>query len=223
MRAVSEAQHALRKLIKRVSVADMATFLEVLGTRSRMTVFRRLKVLGYQTSFTHSGRFYTLVGVPVFDELGLWFHREVGFSAEGTLKDTVVAHVERAPDGRTHAELHHVLRVRMHNTLLALVNEGRIAREHFGNVSLYVSAYAPRASLQLAGRQELARVMDEVCRVLTDDEIIEVLAEALRAAGIPEPAVVAARLAARGVRIEPRLVRQAFDAHGLVPGKKTPD
>ena len=147
----------------------------------------------------------------------------MGFSAEGTLKDTVVAHVERAPDGRTHAELHHVLRVRMHNTLLALVNEGRIAREHFGNVSLYVSAYAPRASLQLAGRQELARVMDEVCRVLTDDEIIEVLAEALRAAGIPEPAVVAARLAARGVRIEPRLVRQAFDAHGLVPGKKTPD
>ena len=66
-------------------------------------------------------------------------------------------------------------------------------------------------------------MMAEVCRVLTDDEIVEVLAEALRATGVPDPAVVAARLAARGVRIEPRLVRQTFDAHGLVPGKKTPN
>ena len=65
-------------------------------------------------------------------------------------------------------------------------------------------------------------MMAEVCRVLTDDEIVEVLAEALRATGVPDPAVVAARLAARGVRIEPRLVRRTFDAHGLVPGKKTP-
>jgi len=58
--------------------------------------------------------------------------------------------------------------------------------------------------------------------MLTPDEIIEVLAEALRAMGIPEAPVVTARLAARGVRIEPRLVQQTFDAYGLVPGKKTP-
>jgi hypothetical protein len=89
-------------------------------------------------------------------------------------------------------------------------------------VTLYVSADASRASLQMVGRQELARVMAEAFRVLTPDELLEVLAEALRATGIPDVTVVAARLAARGVRIEPRLVQQAFDAYGLVPGKKTP-
>jgi hypothetical protein len=223
MRSAKEAQDALRRLIKKLSIADLAALFEALGTRSRMTVFRRLKEIGYRTSFTHSGRFYTLAGVPVFDELGLWFHRDAGFSAEGTLKDTVAAHVERAPEGRTHAELRHVLRVRVHNTLFDLVSEGRVARERFGSVSLYVSADASRAALQMAGRQELAQVMKEVCRVLTVEEIIEVLAEALRATGIPEPTVVAARLAARGVRIEPRLVEQTFDAYGLEPGKKTPD
>jgi hypothetical protein len=223
MRSEEEAQQALRRLIRRTSVADMAALCEVLGTRSRMTVFRRLKEIGYRTSFTHAGRYYTLADIPEFEELGLWFHKDAGFSTKGTLKETVATHVERAPDGRTNAELHHVLRVRVHNTLLDLVREGRITRMRYGQVSLYVSADAEHAADQMARRQELAHVMEDAFRELTTDETIEVLAEALRAAsGVPDPAVVVVRLAARGVRIEPRLVQRVFEAYGLMPGKKTP-
>jgi predicted metal-dependent HD superfamily phosphohydrolase len=222
VRTEDTPQQALRKLIRRMSIADMAALFEVLGTRSRMTVFRRLKEIGYRTSFTHAGRWYTLADLPEFDELGLWFHRDAGFSTEGTMKETVAAHVERSLDGRTHAELQHVLRVRVHNTLLDLVREGRIGQAHFGAVHLYVSADPALAAEQLARRQELAHVLEEALRTLSTEETIEVLAEALRAAsGIPDAATVAARLAARGVRIEPRLVQRAFDAYGLVPGKKT--
>lgn len=222
MRSRETAQQALRKLIRRMSVADMAALFEVLGTRSRMTVFRRLKEIGYRTSFTHVGRYYTLADLPAFDELGLWFHGDAGFSTEGTMKETVAAHVERAQDGRTHAELQHVLRARVHNSLLDLVREGRIGRAPLGPVHVYVSADPVRAADQLARRQELARVIEEALRELTTEETIEVLAEALRAAsGVPDAASVVARLAARGVRIEPRLVQRAFDAYGLVPGKKT--
>jgi len=71
MRSEEEAQQALRRLIRRTSVADMAALCEVLGTRSRMTVFRRLKEIGYRTSFTHAGRYYTLADIPEFEELGL--------------------------------------------------------------------------------------------------------------------------------------------------------
>jgi len=85
-----------------------------------MTVFRRLRQAGYRSSFTHGGRYYTLQDVPNFDEQGLWFHRDIGFSRAGTLKQTVAIQVEQAPDGRTHDELQHVLRVRAHNTLLAV-------------------------------------------------------------------------------------------------------
>ena len=222
MRSEEEAQTALRRLIQRTSVADMAALCEVLGTRSRMTVFRRLKEIGYRTSFTHAGRYYTLADIPEFDELGLWFQRDAGFSAEGTLKETVATHVQRAPDGRTSAELHHVLRVRVHNTLLDLVREGRITRLRFGQVSLYVSTDGSRAADQMARRQELAHVMEQTFRELSTDETIEVLAEALRAtSGIPDPAAVAVRLAARGVRIEPRLVRRVFETYDLTPGKKS--
>ena len=106
---------------------------------------------------------------------------------------------ERSLDGRTHAELQHVLRVRVHNTLLDLVREGRIGQAHFGAVHLYVSADPALAAEQLARRQELAHVLEEALRTLSTEETIEVLAEALRAAsGIPDAATVAARLAARG-------------------------
>lgn len=222
MRSDEEAQQALQRLVRRTSIADMAALCEVLGTRARMTVFRKLKEIGYRTSFTHAGRYYTLADIPEFDELGLWFHNDAGFSTEGTLKETVATHVESAPDGRTSAELQHVLRVRVHNTLLDLVREGRITRMRYGQVSLYVSADTSRAADQMARRQELAHVMEGAFRELTTDETIEVLAEALRAASeIPDPALVALRLAARGVRIEPRLVQRAFEAYGLIPGKKT--
>ena len=60
-----------------------------------MSVFRRLRELGYLSSYTHNGRYYTLAGVPDFDENGLWFHRGIGFSQVGTLKETAAQRLKR--------------------------------------------------------------------------------------------------------------------------------
>jgi hypothetical protein len=222
MKTANDALSTLRKLILRRLAVEMEDLFGALGTRSRMTVFRRLKEVGYRTSFTHAGRFYTLLDIPTFDELGLWFHQDAGFSRVGNLKESVAWHVDKSQDGRTHTELQHVLRVRVHNTLLDLVRDGRVCREQFGHVCLYVSANSARAAVQTAQRKEIAQVMAEACRILTLDETLEVLVEALRAAPeIPATAVVAERLAARGLRIGSRLVKQAFETLGLIPGKKT--
>ena len=86
---------ALRRLYRRRSIADLDTLCTTLETRSRMTVFRRLKVVGYYSSITHRGRFYTLKNVPSFDDVGLWFYEGVGFSDQGNLKETVVRLVAR--------------------------------------------------------------------------------------------------------------------------------
>jgi hypothetical protein len=49
-----------------------------------------------------------------------------------------------------------------------------------------------------------------------------VLIETLRVAPeLPDSSLVATRLVARGLRIEPHHVEQVFEEHGLVPGKKT--
>jgi hypothetical protein len=217
-----QAHERLRRLIRRSRVVELPTLYELLGTQSRMTVFRRLREIGYRSSFTHAGRYYTLADIPTFDEQGLWFYGDIGFSRVGTLKETTVVQVEQTPEGRTHAELRNLLRVRVHNTLLGLLREGRIGREPLGETYLYVSADPQRAAAQIGERLELRTLMAEVLRLPTEEEVVEVLVEALRAAPlIPAPDEVSRRLTARGVNLEPRHVEHVYEAHQLVAGKKT--
>jgi len=210
------------RLLKHKRVVDMKTLQEALGGRSRRSVFRDMELVGYLSSYSHAGRYYTLASIPEFSEQGLWFRGDIGFSRAGTLKETAVVQVEQTPEGRTHDELHNLLRVRVHNTLLGLIRDGRIGREHLDGKYLYVSADPKRAAEQIAERRELRALLAEALRVLTDEEVVEVLVEALRAAPqIPAPDEVARRLVARGVRLEPHHVEQVYKEHHLVPGKKT--
>jgi hypothetical protein len=219
---MEEDLRRLQRMFRREKVLDMRTLGGRFPSRSRRSLFRDLAGLGYLTSYSHAGRFYTLADSADFNELGLWFFRDIGFSRAGTLKQTVAIQVEDAPDGRTHAELRHLLGVRVHNTLLGLVREGRVAREPFEGRHLYLSVDAERAARQMEQRTEVVRVATEALRTPTSEETMEILVEALRATPqIPEAALVAKRLAARGVRVEGRHVRQVFAAHGLQSEKKT--
>jgi len=224
MRTKEEAIKMLQALVRRRLVVELEPLYEALDTRSRMTVFRRLKGVGYFSSFSHGGRYYTLAAVPSFDELGLWFYKGIGFSQAGTLKETVARQVDAAPQGQTHAELQHVLRVRVHNTLHELVREGRIGREHWRRMSLYLSVRPQRAAEQLSGRQEATRMQAKALRVLTAEETVDILVEALRAAPtVPAPAVVAESIALRERQLTARHVEQVYESYGLMPGKKTSD
>lgn len=222
MLSAQDAAKALQRLFRRRHVAGLDELYEALGTRSRMSVFRRLTEVGYLSSYTHAGRYYTLREIPRFDEHGLWFHRELGFSRAGTLKETIARHVPVAEAGSTPAELEQLLRVRVYNPLLDLVREGRIGRERFAGQNLYLSAEAGCAAAQLARRQELERLATET-RPLSPTVTIEVLVEALQLSRVKlDPATIAARLAARNIEVTLEQVRQIFDSYGLIAGKKTP-
>lgn len=221
-----ESQKALRKFFGRHVIGQLDDLFEVLQTHSRMSVFRRLKALGYLSSFTHGGRYYTLASQPRFDDMGLWFHHEVGFSRVGTLKATIVGLVEGSAGGMTPKELRVLLRLpasnALYNTLRDLSHGMQLQSQNTAGVSLYVSADAKRAAEQLRYREQVDRDIAEKLRVATDEEVVEVLVEALKEAPeIPEPEVVARRLVARGIQLEPHHVEQVYEAHGLVPGKKT--
>ena len=97
-----QARDRLLKLLRRRRVVALRDLFQALGIRSRMTVFRRLREVGYRTSFTHRGQYYTLAELPELDEWGLWFHGDIGFSRSGTLKETTAVQVEQAP-GRADA------------------------------------------------------------------------------------------------------------------------
>ena len=209
-----QAKAALHKLFRRTPVVELNTLFETLQTRSRMSVFRRMKEVGYLSSYTHAGRFYTLREVPQFDALGLWRHRGIGFSRAGTLKAAVVAAVDQSPAGRTHVELQELLRVRVFNTLLELVRAEQVRREAVATRgALYVSADKMRASEQLERRLKTGATT--TASTLVIEVLLELLHGATVAAG---PAEVAQRLSARGLSITVEQVREVFDRYKL--GKK---
>lgn len=142
----------LAKLIRALKIATMAELKDGLGTPSQMTVFRKLQELGYCTSYSDGGRYYTLSAIAKFDEFGLWSCQSVWFSKHGTLVATTEACVESAESGYFASELDEVLHVSVKDALLKLVNEGRIVREKSGGKYLYCSADATVRRKQLQAR-----------------------------------------------------------------------
>jgi hypothetical protein len=213
----ADSVQALTALFRRQSIAELETLYAALETQSRMSVFRRLSEIGYMTSYTHAGRFYTLRSLPTFDPEGLWCHEGVCFSHHGTLKSTVIHMVEQSDSGRTQHELQVRLRIRVHNTLLDLVRQKRIGREPWTGQYLYVSGDGERAGAQLALRRTWA---DSAATLeVATSAVIDVLLDLVRSAGIQVDAEsVSERLGARGVAVTPEQVGEIFIRHGV---KKT--
>ena len=84
----------LARLLRSKTIAEMDELKRALGTSVDMTVFRKLRELGYHTSYSHGGRYYALGECSEFDELRLWCFRSVWFSTHGTLLATAKACVE---------------------------------------------------------------------------------------------------------------------------------
>lgn len=208
-----QAKAALRRLFRKTPVVELDALYRALETRSRMSVFRRMKEAGYLSSYTHAGRFYTLRDIPQFDAFGLWHQGDVGFSRAGTLKATVIEAVEHSAAGRTCGELHELLRVRVFNALLELVRAEKIRREALAaRGALYVSADKARASGQIARRIEAGAGAGMPASTL----VIEVLLELLQASTVEAtPLEVSQRLSARGVSVTAEQVREVFDRYKL--------
>ena len=197
-----QSLQALAHLFQSRRIADLKMLCRVLKTDSRMSVFRRLKAIGYLSSYSHAGQFYTLKDVPTFDDDGLWQYQGVCFSRLGSLKATVGAWVPTSACGYTHQELHAKLHVRVHNTLLDLVQEQAIGRAQLEEELVYVSVEESRARRQLAARQE--RLAQPAARTTLPHSqvVIEVLLELVHGASVRlDPTQVAARLLARGIGV----------------------
>jgi len=129
----------LRLFLQRQKIATLAELKRALASTATMTVFRKLKALGYRTSYSHRGRYYTLLDIPRYDERGLWTWRSVWFSRDGNLLATAQRFVEESEAGLSAGELHGLLNVEVKEPLLELYRRGGIAREEMGGVYVYFS------------------------------------------------------------------------------------
>jgi hypothetical protein len=126
-----------------------------LGSTTDMTVFRRLGELGYRSSYSHRGMFYTLDEIAQFDSKGLWSCRGVHFSRMGSLIDTVEQFVVAARQGCLAGELAGDLHLPVKEPLLKLVQTKRVLREDLDGRHLYCSPDPTMRRAQLAGRREI--------------------------------------------------------------------
>ncbi len=215
-----ESRRSLRKLFRQRRIAELAVLLETLRTDAPRSVFRRLGLLGYVSSYNQNGRFYTLEEIPQFDVHGVWRYQGVFFSKHGTLNATIAHLVEVADSGHTHSELVAILQVRVHNMLLDLVKRGRIGRQLLDGLFVYVSAEPKVANTQVARRRQQAASIAQPAPVAGQSLEIAILLEVIHGARlIPGPAQLAERLACKGVEVDREQVEAIFHKHGL---KKTP-
>ena len=215
----SEHAQTLEKLFRGKSVARLAELERALDSSGR-TVFRALGGMGYLTSYSHAGKYYTLRRIPKFDTHGLWLHGEVLFSSHGTLRATVVVLVKQAPAGHTHEELQALLKLRVHDTLRSLIADRALGRELFMGVYVYLHPDRKIASTQMEARRATADPPDGARSQSPLDlaRVVDVLIAVIQTRGADATAI-AARLRSCGLAVSDEQVEAVFTTYGL---KKTP-
>ena len=157
MRPTSFDPSVLRQHLRRHKIADLSELKRVLGTKTDLTVFRKLQQLDYLASYTHRGRFYTLPEIAHFDDRGRWSHQGVWFSRHRTLLATVESFVNQSPQGYYAPELADDLHAEVQQPLRHLVEQQRLLRMEVDGQFLYTAIESvPRRQQLLARRSAQA-------------------------------------------------------------------
>lgn len=217
MPSFSDAVQRIRRFFTRQRVADIAAIKEALGTSSRTTVFRVLSRIGYQTSYSHAGGYYTLHDIPAFNANGLWSCRGALFSKHRTLRATILYRVDTAPAGHTDQELRVWLGLRVRDTLLDLVQSKQIDRRSLEGLYLYVSAQHQKAQAQIAQRLRLLSQPPPPPPPPEPNVVIEVLLAHIHHFD-EDTAALASRLKREGQAVSRQQIEAVFLRYGL--GKK---
>jgi len=143
---------AIEKFLKQRKIATLDQIITAMDNPARSTIFRKLEQLEYLSSYSHRGKYYTLRSVARFSDLGLWDYRSVHFSRFGNLLDTAQAFVQDSEAGYTATELKDVLHVKTKHALIQLYRSGRIQRDQYDSVYVYMSI-----ENHIADRQRKAR------------------------------------------------------------------
>lgn len=162
MNVVRYPTDRLASLLRDQKVATMPQLKSTLGTSVTFTVLRKLSALGYRSSYSHGGTYYTLDSIAQYDELGLWSYRDIHFSRHGTLLNTAATLVTHAPAGYFTDELDAVVHVATKDALRHLVLRDRLYRREMAGRYLYCANERQRCQEQWAARQAQQRPDDEL-------------------------------------------------------------
>jgi hypothetical protein len=172
----------IRKLLLTNSVMSLKQLRHELNDRPRSSLFRDLGKLESISSYTHTGQYHSLYETARFDENGLWFFQDVGFSQYGTLKKALVHIISHHPVGMTHAEMKKLFRIEVQKPLTGLVNTHVVTRRMLpSRIYVYLGVDETKAEEQFQRRLALSDGPFDI--VLPPETIrIELLVEIIRTA-----------------------------------------
>ena len=142
MRPIEYPTDELERAFAAQRVLTLEQVKQALGTRVKMTALRKLRALGYHSSYSHAGKYYTLTPCARWDGRGLWVYKGIRFSRRGSLLETLAWLIDQSPDGRFAQEVQEVVRVRVQGALRTLYRRERVVRHQIGGQYLYVSVQA---------------------------------------------------------------------------------
>lgn len=176
------------------------------------SVRRFLAEVGYFSSFTHNGGWYTLRSIPRFGHDGLWFCSDIGFSRAGSLTNTLVDLTIRSAAGMTAEQLGAKLRCRCHSVLVQMWRQGRLQREKIGRSHVYLAIDPHIAAVQRQSAESLSVIQ------LPAEIAVLILVEFIRNPDSNFEQLATAISRQKSVTVEAAQIERLFDRHGL---KKT--
>lgn len=156
---------------KCLTIKDISKILEY----SDRSVQRLLKKIGYYSSVTHNGKWYTLEHIPEFDDNGLWFYQGIGFSKWRNLTATILYLVEKSVKGLTASDLSSILSSSCPPILNKIHKACKINRVKTQRGFVYISMNSATKERQLNNLDKAV-----VLPHLSDSDKITILAEHIR-------------------------------------------
>lgn len=116
---------SFEKLVQSVNVSDI-------------TVRRDLRALNYMTSYTHRGQFITLPKIPCFDNNGIWFFHEIGFSQYGNSLESILKLIDKSKQGVSREELEDIFKIGISKQIQILIGQEKLNRVKLGSKYIYL-------------------------------------------------------------------------------------
>lgn len=206
-----DENHVLEYFDRR-KIITLEQLLEMLKC-SAITARRRLKQWRTHTSINQNGRYYTLPGIPAFDQNGLWKYQAVLFSKHGNLKQTIISLIANSPKGLSAVEIAELVDIAPNSSFLSQFKDAAgVKREKHRGRFIYLS---DRPEICTKQKQRWATTSFP-----TDAQAVVLLVQLIKH---PEIGVeqLADHVSEQGHSVEPAAIRSFLKSHDLL--KKTSD
>ena len=169
---VNEIFDDVYKQWEKNNVLTLKEFMEIMNCSST-TVRNYLKKWNAVTSFNKNGKYYSLPEFLDFDENGLCFLNEIGFSQNGNLIKTMAALADDSAAGLSANDFEKLLRFKFnsYSVITKVVERANLNREKFNGVYFYFSEDKKTFDKQATQRKKIT------VKKLPDIIAIQVLVE----------------------------------------------